>query len=118
MITNTDITVITDKEHVCDFLKCSFTDAERPEIISVPSNITQNTDPSLNTGTVEWTPPMATDNSGENVTLTSSHNPRDSFHIGTTTVTYTATDLYSNEATASFDVTVTGNMCLKLMKSS
>ena len=112
------ITLVTNKVIFCNLFKCSFTDVERPDIINLPSNLTQNTDPSSNTSTVEWTPPTATDNSGENVSLTSTHSPGDSFDIGTTTVTYTAIDLYSNEATASFDVIVTGTVSLKLIKKS
>ena len=40
-------------------------------------------------------------------TVTSSHSPGDTFLVGTTTVTYTATDIYNNVSTSSFDVTVT-----------
>ena len=80
----------------------------------MPSNINQNTDANSNTAAVSWTPPTATDNSGEATSLTSIHNPGDLFKIGTTTVTYTATDPYSNEATASFTVTVTGKFAFCL----
>ena len=73
----------------------------------MPANRNQNTDPALATAAMLWTPPTATDNSGA-VTLTSSHNPGDLFNIGTTTVTYTATDSSSNEVTSSFDVIVAG----------
>ena len=44
----------------------------------------------------------------EGVTVISSHNPGDTFPIGITTVTYTATDPYGNLATTSFNVVVTG----------
>ncbi|HEY5823846.1 MAG TPA: HYR domain-containing protein [Cyclobacteriaceae bacterium] len=54
---------------------------------------------------VTWTPPTATDNCG-NVTLTSTHNPGDTFNVGSTTITYTATDDYNNTKTCSFKVTV------------
>ena len=74
----------------------------------MPTNINQNTDTNSATAAVSWTPPTSTDNSGEGATFTSSHNPGDSFNIGNTTVTYTATDSHSNQATASFDVIVTG----------
>ena len=83
-------------------------DEEIPVINNMPSNINQNTDLNLATAAVSWTPPTATDNSGEATSLASTHNPGDTFDIGTSTVTYTATDPYSNEATASFTVTVTG----------
>ena len=74
----------------------------------MPANINQNTDTNSATAAVSWTLPTSTDNSGEGATFTSSHNPGDLFNIGSTTVTYTATDPYSNQAIATFDVTVTG----------
>ena len=76
--------------------------------MGIPSNIVQNADASLTTAAVSWTPPTASDNSGTVASLTSTHNPGDVFDIGTTTVTYTATDPYSNEAVESFSVTVRG----------
>ena len=88
------------------------TDAEMPVISGMPANINQNTDANSATAAVSWTPPTTSDNSGQAVSLTSTHSPGDSFNIGTTTVTHTATDLYSNEATASFTVTVNGKFSL------
>ena len=67
-----------------------------------------NTDASLPNATVSWTPPTASDNSGEAVTLASDYNPGDTFPIGTTTITYTATDAYGNTVTSTFNVVVTG----------
>ena len=85
-----------------------FTDAEVPVISGTPSNQTVNTDAGLPNATVSWTPPTARDNSGEAVTLTSDYSPGDMFGIGTTNVTYTATDSYGNTATFTFNVVVTG----------
>lgn len=72
-----------------------------PTISNIPSNITTtgNCNPS-----VSWTPPTADDNCS--VTLTSTHNPGDNFPVGTTTVTYTATDGSGNSVQESFTVTV------------
>ena len=67
-----------------------------------------NTDPGSPNATVSWTPPTASDNSGEAVTLTSDYSPDDIFTTGTTTVTYTATDAYGNTGTSTFDVVVIG----------
>ena len=67
-----------------------------------------NTDSGLPNATVSWTPPTASDDSGEAVTLTSDYSPGDAFSIGTTTVTYTATDAFGNTATSSFNVVVIG----------
>eukprot|EP01029_Cantina_marsupialis_P005840 TRINITY_DN1632_c0_g5_i1.p3 TRINITY_DN1632_c0_g5~~TRINITY_DN1632_c0_g5_i1.p3 ORF type:complete len:819 (+),score=138.72 TRINITY_DN1632_c0_g5_i1:3540-5996(+) len=54
---------------------------------------------------VSWDAPAAVDNCGT-VTLSSNHNSGDEFPVGTTTVTYTATD-GTNPTTSSFDVIVT-----------
>jgi len=54
-----------------------------------------------------WTPPTATDNCS--VTLTSTHDPGDTFPVGTTKVTYTAKDSRGNTATCTFDIHVTDN---------
>ena len=85
-----------------------FTDAEVPVISGTLSNQTVNTDASLPNATVSWTPPTASDNSGEAVTLTSDYSPGDTFPIGTTTVIYTATDAYGNNSTSTIIVVVTG----------
>ncbi len=53
---------------------------------------------------VNWTPPSF---SGSNVTTTSTHNPGHCFDVGTTTVTYTATDDCGGITTCSFDVVIT-----------
>ncbi|WP_226742935.1 HYR domain-containing protein, partial [Polaribacter gangjinensis] len=71
----------------------------------MPSNITQNNDLGVCGATVTWTLPTATDNSGI-ATFVSSHQPGDVFPVGTTTVTYTATDIHGNVITSSFTVTI------------
>ena len=55
---------------------------------------------------VPWTEPIANDNSGMTPTVTQSHQPGDSFPVGTTQVTYTFTDLTGNQAFCSFSVTI------------
>ncbi|OSZ79058.1 hypothetical protein CAP35_12650 [Chitinophagaceae bacterium IBVUCB1] len=52
--------------------------------------------------------PTATDNCGI-ATFSSTHNPGNFFPVGTTPVTYTATDIHGNTSTCSFNVTVTDN---------
>ena len=84
------------------------TESEDPVLSGTPSTQNVNTDAGSPNATVSWTPPTASDNSGDAVTLTSDHSPGDTFPIGTTTVTYTATDAYGNTATATFNVVVTG----------
>ena len=82
-------------------------DNEDPVISGTPADITQSTDDGVASAVVTWTPPTASDNSGQ-VTLTSSHNPGDTFTLGSTTVTYTAVDPNSNLMTDSFTVTIEG----------
>ena len=90
-------------------ISCLLLDPENPTLSGIPSDITQDTDSGLSTATVSWTEPTESDNSGQ-VTLTSSHSPGDSFSIGTTVVSYTATDSSSNTATDSFTITVEGTI--------
>jgi len=72
---------------------------------SCPGDIAVSTAAGGCATTVTWTLPVATDNCG-NVVLTSTHQPGDVFNVGTTTVTYTATDDYNNTKTCSFKVDV------------
>ena len=88
-------------------------DTEIPVMSGTPPTQNANTDASSPTATVSWTQPTASDNSGEAVTLTSDYSPGHTFPIGTTAVTYTATDAYGNTATSSFDVIVIGKYAKK-----
>ena len=81
-------------------------DTISPTITGVPSNISVNADANACGAVVSWTAPSASDNC-PGVTLTTSHAPGSLFPLGTTTVTYTATDAVNNTSTASFTVTVT-----------
>ncbi len=80
-------------------------DIVAPVLSACPTNISL-----ITTGTSAiaiWTPPTATDNCGT-PTLTSTANSGSSFNIGTTIVTYTATDTKGNKSTCAFNVLVTG----------
>lgn len=87
---------------------CSFTvtvsDAENPAFTNCPSNITM-TAASGCSEQVNWAVPNATDNC-QGVTVISNFNSGDVFPVGTTTVTYTATDASGNTAACTFSVTV------------
>ena len=83
-------------------------DNEAPVISGTPSTVNVDTDASSPNATVSWTPPTASDAGGA-VTLTSDYSPGDTFPIGTTSITYTATDSSGNMATSTFAVVVTGN---------
>ncbi|XP_072044230.1 hyalin-like [Amphiura filiformis] len=77
-----------------------------PTITGIPSAIITTTDANSASAVVSWTDPTATDNFGA-VTLTSDATSGSNFPIGTTTVTFTATDPRGNQATAFFTITVT-----------
>ena len=81
------------------------TDTEKPVITNTPAAISQNNDTGVNGAVVTWTLPTASDNCAID-TFVSSKESGDEFPIGTTTVTYTATDIHGNETTTSFNVTV------------
>lgn len=93
--------------------ECSFVvsviDTEAPVISDCPANIiiTTGEDRITCDQIVTWTPPSATDNC-EVISLTSDFEPDDIFLVGTTTVTYTASDnaTPANVKTCSFTVTV------------
>ena len=81
------------------------TDDVLPVISGTPSDITMYIASSSDAPVaVSWTAPTATDTNG--VTLTSTHNPGDTFPIGNTPVTYTARDEAGNTAPVSFTVDI------------
>lgn len=86
---------------------CTFTvtvvDNVAPVITNCPADIVET----ITTGcdkAVTWTPPTIGDDC--DVDLLISHDPGDVFPVGTTTVTYQATDQSGNQSTCSFTVTV------------
>jgi CotH kinase protein/HYR domain/Fn3 associated/Domain of unknown function DUF11/PA14 domain/Divergent InlB B-repeat domain len=79
------------------------TDAQPPIFQNCPLNITQETSNSCNV--VNWVAPTATDNCGT-PSVSSNFNSGYCFPLGTTTVTYRATDLRNNSSECSFTVTV------------
>lgn len=86
---------------------CSFdvtvSDKMLPDISGCPADITIEAGASCQSG-ISWTPPTASDNCS--VTLSESHSPGSIFPLGTTTVTYTATDPAGNTRTCSFNIIV------------
>jgi hypothetical protein len=77
-------------------------------VINLPANITVNNDQGACGGTVSWEEPTVTDANPDPNGLEQIAGPTSGslFPIGTTTVTYKATDLAGNNSTASFTVTV------------
>ncbi|XP_071489593.1 uncharacterized protein [Diadema antillarum] len=83
-------------------------DTTSPVITGCPSDINiEIPSASITTISVTWTEPTATDDSGS-VTSSSTHQPGDSFALGSsTTVVYTFSDSAGNTAACSFDVVLT-----------
>lgn len=61
---------------------------------------------------VFWDDDIATDNCPAGLVVESNYEPGDVFPLGTTTVTYTATDASGNSSSCSFDVTVINDLTI------
>jgi hypothetical protein len=81
------------------------TDITNPIISGCPADINTTADNNYCGANVSWTAPTGSDNC-PGVVLTSSHNPGNFFPLGTTTVTYTATDASGLTDICVFDVIV------------
>ncbi len=86
-------------------------DVTPPTILDCPGDVTENANTAICEAVVTWVEPTMTDNC-VGVTMTSTHSPGDIFPLGTTTVTYTATDIGLNETICSFDVIVISDLTL------
>ena len=80
-------------------------DGEPPLILGAPTSVDTSTEPGVCTATATWTEPTFSDNC-PGATLTSNHAPGETFSLGSTVVTYTATDAAGQVATATFPVTI------------
>ncbi|HTH57750.1 MAG TPA: HYR domain-containing protein [Cyclobacteriaceae bacterium] len=109
----TQLVTLTAKDAAGNTTTCSFTitlkDATAPVISGCPSNISVSAGASSCTAMVSWTPPTSSDNCSSS-SLTSNHNPGESFPVGVTSVVYNASDAVGNSATCSFKVTVIENV--------
>ncbi|WP_321288847.1 HYR domain-containing protein [uncultured Sunxiuqinia sp.] len=104
-------------------VSCSFDvvvdDNENPVITNCPTDISASNDLGSCGANVSWFPPDFSDNCTptSNLTIVRSDNPGDFFPVGTTTVTYTVTDVSGNFITCSFNISVndienpTGEYC-------
>ena len=79
-------------------------DSIAPVIFGCPQSSTYTVAFGTTSRIVTWIEPTATDNSGGQPTVIKSHQPGDSFPVGTTQVTYTFRDQGGNEAMCSFPV--------------
>ena len=81
-----------------------------PSIVSLPSTILLNNDSGACGAVATWTEPTSDDNcSGSSIAQTAGLANGAEFPVGTTIVTYTATDSSNNTTLESFSVTVTDN---------
>ncbi len=89
---------------------CSFTvqvtDNEAPVLTCPPSQVV-NADSSICGAIINWAAPTPTDNCGMN-SLVSNQVPGAVFVIGSSFVTYYASDIHGNSSSCSFGVTVNG----------
>jgi len=83
----------------------SVEDQEPPQLIGMPSDIDLDSSPGLCSAAHVWDAPTAIDNCGV-ATLTSDHQSGDTFALGTTTVSYSTTDIHGNTISGSFTVSV------------
>ena len=81
-----------------------------PVISGCPGPITNTVPIGTQNTPVTWVEPTAIDNSGIPPTVVRSHQPGDSFPVGSTTVEYTFRDQEGNQAMCTF--MVTGKCCL------
>lgn len=76
-----------------------------PTLNNCPGDTVVHVPNGVSNASVNWIPPTANDNC-PGVALSSTHNPGDTFPVGITIVTYTATDAAGNTATCSFSIEV------------
>ena len=108
--TTTVIYTATDffgNENTCSF-DITINDNEAPQIANCPNDIEINAESGLCGAVVHWEMPSVADNC-ETFMFVSDDVSGDFFGIGTTTISYTATDLAGNSANCSFNITVLDN---------
>jgi uncharacterized repeat protein (TIGR02543 family) len=97
-LTNEQIFNCGGSTNVCD------ADTQAPTLQNCPANQTLTTATTCANAT--WTVPTATDNCTVSPSLSSNYASSFCFPLGTTTVTYSATDAKNNVGTCAFNVTV------------
>ena len=99
---------VTQREAYNIDVNCSdLTDVEDPVLMNCPNSTSLSTDVGQPDAVFDWSAVTASDNSGA-ATVTSNYASGASFPVGTTEVTFVATDPSGNTATCSINVTVTG----------
>ena len=82
------------------------TDNILPVFTNCPDDLVSYVNGPDATSSVAWTVPTATDNSGIPPTVTGGLSPPVSLGVGSTTVTYTATDASGNQVDCTFTVSI------------
>ncbi|XP_035827824.1 hyalin-like [Aplysia californica] len=82
-----------------------------PPDFTCPAVISLYSEPKKQPKQVTWTVPVASDNSGETVVVSSDHQSGDEFPVGDTIVTFSSTDSSGNEYTCETPVTVKVKYC-------
>ncbi len=90
-------------------VKFIVTDINPPTLSACPKDITANAEPGKSGANITWIPPTAKAFCNGAITLVPTQQPNTLFPIGTTPVTYTATDNNGNSLTCSFTVKVIDN---------
>ena len=85
-----------------------------PPTISCPANIIKNADQGVCSASVSFSPATATDDCSATVSQTGGLASGSTFSVGTSTITYTATDPSNNTSNCSFTVTVKDNEAPKI----
>lgn len=86
-------------------LNISAASCNPPTFNGCPTSVNLNNNNNQCTSVYNWTAPTAIDD-GTVISIVGSHTPPVAFPVGTTTVTYIATDDLGNTSLCSFDVTV------------
>ena len=96
------------------FLFCSSVN-QGPVSNNCPSYQTIQANQGSTSATATWIEPTFTDELGQIITSTSNYNPGDSFPVGTTVVSYTATDSTGSQGTCTFNIIVVEGRCVTAM---
>ena len=102
-----DFNLVLSNPVSCSGTDPCLTDTQAPSFgTTCPANIIITAAPNATSAIATWSTPAATDNCTNPPTVTSTSLSGSLFSIGTTTVTYTATDAKNNKGTCVFTVTV------------
>ena len=85
-------------------------DKEKPILDNCPTDQTQTTEPGKPVRMVQWSQPVATDNSGVIQTVSCDVKSGTDFAIGQTKVTCTVIDGYGNNNKCTFHIDVIGKL--------